>query len=297
MKQKIIICVLTISILLFCVTGVFANQYEYNNVKIYISNVLKTTISLKSDYVINQNTNSYFDVALRVTDNHIVICMYGGQPIDTGQIVTGISQVSCGSNTVNYIQSAQVGGVASNGYAPVFRVSFNTGNYYNEYNLSINGSSVKLSTPVTSFSNNVLSWQPVANASGYNIQFSETGTGSYTTVVTNLQSTSYTIYQSGYYIVQAYGVGDYYNSDWSTKIECVYDSSSSSDGGVIGWFTSTVNRFTASIQNFFNNISSVVSSMGEIFTGLTAFLPEAYAGVIWSLAGLLLMFGLFRLIF
>lgn len=298
MKSKIIVIVLSLALFLFSFTAAFANQYEYNDVRVYISNVLKTTVALKTDTVFNNGSSTYFDVVWKSSDNTIYLCMQGGQPISTGQTVTGLSQVSAGNLTVQYIQNTPIGGVSSNGSANLFRVRFTTDANYTPINLSINASSVKLATPVTSFSNNVLSWQPVSNASGYNIQYSESGTGSYTQIVTNTSSTSYTVYESGYYIVQAIGTGSFYNSDWSNKIQCEYDpGSDSSSGGIIGWFQSTINRITSSINTFFNNVSSIVSNMGSIFQGITAFLPEEYGVLVWSIAGLFLMFGLFRLIF
>lgn len=301
-KKKIVLIILALSLIILFPAASFANTYEYNDIQVYVSNVYRGTAALKSDTVFNSGDWTFFDVVQNLSDGHVYICMEGGQPVDTGVTVQGISQLAAGDvyTSIRFIQSGNMGNVSGQSASNIWRVSYQYTDYNIVLKINVNATAVKLSTPTVTAGTNVITWNSVANASGYNIQYRENESGSYRTLVNNHQGTSFDIYMSGYYSVQAAAssTGSYLNSDWSTGVSVTYDESQdTSSNGVIGWLIARISSFTSSITQFFGNIRALVSTMGETFTGLTSFLPEEYAAPVWAIAGLFLAFGLFRLIF
>lgn len=279
-------------LVLICTSIVMADTYEYNDVRIFVGNVQRTTIALTSNTYIGQNTDTYFDVAFYLSDNHIKICNQGGSILDTGIEVTGISQVDATQDgnplTVTYIQNGYMGGNSGSQYGPtrLFRVYYNTKYYDSIISLSINGSSVKLQTPVVTQNGNSISWSPIANASGYNIMFKANAEDSFNRIVSNSTQTSYSFSNSGYYVVQAVGQGNFYNSDWSNVIEVEYDPD---DQDILGFFQ----RVIDGLNNAFQTVSNFLSTIGNTFDSLFAFLPEEVRIVFWSVIIIGLVLSLF----
>lgn len=303
MKVKRIVIIISLALIICLISSifVFADSYEYNDVRIFVSNVQRTTIALTSNTYFGQNASTYFDVALRLSDYHIIICSQGGSIIDTGIEVSGLSQVAAVQNgnnlNVTFTQSGYLGGVSDSVHGPtrLFRVNYNTYDYLTAINLSINTSAVKLDTPTVTQNGNTITWNPIANASGYNIQYKADSTSSFSTIVTNLNSTTYSFTRSGYYVVQAIGQGNFYNSDWSNIAEVEY-TADGENGGIISWLVSQYALISNGISTFWQSCMSLFNNIGQVFASITSFLPEPYGSIVWSIAGLMLIFGLFRFI-
>lgn len=301
-KKKIILIILTLSLIVLFPTASFANTYEYNDIQIYVSNVYRGTAALKSDTVFSSGDWTFFDVVQNLSDGHIYICMEGGQPVDTGVTVQGISQLAAGDvyTSIRFIQSGNMGNVSGQSASNIWRVSYQYTDYNIVLKINVNATAIVLATPVVSVSPNVITWQPVANATSYNIRYKENEEDTSRVIASNYQGTSYDVYMSGYYYVQATSssTGSYTNSAWSDPVIVTYDPEQDiSSNGIIGWLIFRINNFTSSITQFFGNIRALINTMGDTFTGLTSFLPEEYAAPVWAIAGLFLAFGLFRLIF
>lgn len=282
-----------IFVLIFVLSSVsFAyctNDYEYNDVRIYVGNTYQTTIALRSNSVISNGSNVYFELLRNVNTNELDIKMSTGNPIHTGVYVNSINNVFADYRN----SSLNVAYVNTN-----FRVSYTyyDSQVYDVIYLYINTSAIKLATPVLNVNGNTISWNSINNATGYNIQYSEDG-NIYNTVVTNFHNTSYVCSNSGYYVVQANAnLGTYTNSDWSTSVNVIVSSSGNDNttGGILNWL---ITEF-ATVRQWFSNIwaelGEFFQSATEFFNNMSTILPTEVRGIIYSVLVVTMIFGVIK---
>ena len=284
-----ILCI-TLILILSSVSLVFcANDYEYNDVRIYVGNTYQTTIALRSSTVISNGSNVYFELLRNVNTNELDIKMSTGDAIHTGIYVNSINNVFAdyrdSSLNVAYVNTH-------------FRVSYTyyDSQVYDVIYLYINTSAVKLATPVLTVSGNTISWNSINNATGYNIQYSADG-HQYEYVVTNFHNTSYVCSNSGYYVVQANApLGTYENSEWSTSVNVVVSSSGNDNttGGILNWL---ITEF-ATVRQWFSNIwaelGEFFQSASEFFNNISTILPQEVRGIIYSVLVVSMIFGVIK---
>lgn len=288
-KHWIVISIVALSLLISPISAFATNTYEYNDVRVYLNGTYQTKVALTSDSWITDTL--YFQVRLNTNTGYIEVAAQAGDWISTDVAVTDYTNITATQNG-DYLSSY----TGSGGYL-TFSGVYVPG--FSEVYLYITGtapgsgggsSTNKLADPVVTLNGSYISWQNVANADSYTIGRND-GT-SFNSSYASTTSRTYQLTESGTYNVKANGSGDYSDSDWSNTITFdVNDYDDTTDNIV-----DRVNGFINNIKEFFHNIEDLVSEVGNVFNALTGFLPATYANMLWSLAAVLLIFGLFRLL-
>lgn len=271
--RKTIICITLVLIFVLCSFALaYANQYEYNDVRIYIGGVYKTTIALKTDVI--QGANSYFFI-FKDSNNKVGLQNTGGQTIWTSADLD-----DSGYNyfrTVTATQNSNPCNIdMSNSAQPV--VAYSTSNLYAQIYLYINSPQTQLAAPVLSVSGSTISWSPVNGATGYNIQYARDNV-MYETIVTNYSNTSYQATASGKYLVQAIDeTGTYLRSNWSTSVEV----NASSGGNLLDYLTSIFAQLKTFFLTATESISSIFGTIGTLIRGVADIFPTQVSTFIYS---------------
>lgn len=267
-----IISIFLIIIFLFT-TSIFADEYEYNDVLIYIGGQYQKFVAVTSDNWIP--SYGYLDVD--ASGSTLRLRFQGGTWIDT--------LVNISSYTINTITATQSGSYLNSTMTGGYQRFTNivTANFP-PVNLYINVSSgnpdpTKLTTPIVQVASNEIYWGAVNNASSYTIRYSDNqyGTGS-TNLENSFVGTIYNISQSGYYSVRANGSGNYSNSDWSSYVYCEYTGNNNNSNGITEFFQSIITGF----NNAFNTIRSFLSSISTMFGELFSFIPVEVLNILWA---------------
>lgn len=278
-----IISIVSLLVLIF-VQSVFADEYEYNDVNIYLGGQYQKSVALTSDNWIP----SYGYMEVDTSQSTLRIRFQGGSWIDT--------LVNISNYTIDTVTCTQSGGYKTGMYVSGY-LRFNdivTANFP-EVNLYVNiqgGSSnpVKLETPVVTVDTNLLSWYRINHATGYTIRFATDRNGSDNRIIeNNYQGNVYDITETGYYAVSANGDNTYQNSDYSGYLYAEYVENENTDGTILDFF----NRVIEGLNNAFASISSFLHNIGDIFDGLFAFMPVEVRSVFWAVIVVGLVMSLF----
>lgn len=290
MKRFGVIILTVVTIISVFTVSAFADTYDYNDVYFYVDNQLLFKGSLTSDSIFSDYI--YFDFARDVDNGHLIYKAQGGSWHDSGHFYPNVNEVS-GSQT-SYAD-VNIAYVTSQGN-PYWHVSNITPpNLSNDVYIYMTTIQTKLPAPVVTVNSNTgyIQWNSVTGAVSYSIYYSATSQGTFSEIITTTYNNYYPT-QSGYYYVRANSSNYFYNSDFSNKISFTYDPGNNEEG-LLSWIISRVQTLVFNIKAFFSEVANLTNEVGNVFSNLTAFLPDQYAGTLWALAGLMLIFGLFRL--
>lgn len=271
-KNICITAILVISILLISISSVFAtNEYEYNDVNVYIGGQLKTTVALRTSSVIGNNTATYF--VPYIQNNILYIRMEGGVGISTG--------VTLDSNYFSNLYATQFGvqlNVDIQGLT--YYVQFATDSYYTPINLYIDTGSTKLATPVLTFSGSTISWNAIPNATSYVIYYSEHG-DVYSVLADNYLNTNFTVSNAGFYGVKAKsGSSNYSDSDISTTIQV--SNINNDDSDLLDWLISNLSVITTKLGTLWNALGQFFNAIGTLLLNCLDVLPTEIKVILYS---------------
>lgn len=284
--------IITVAVILSVFTvSAFADTYDYNDVLFYVNGEYWFTGSLTSDSLITNTI--WFDFARDIDNGHLIYKAQGGSWHDSGHFYPNVNTVEGTQDSYNDVNIAYI----TSGSNPYFHVSNITPpNLSNDVYIYITTVQSKLTTPSVSFNSTsgYISWNSVSGAVSYTVAYRPSGSAQYNEILTTTQN-NYYITTSGYYSVRANASAQMYNSDFSNGINVTYNPDAGGDEGPINWIISKLQTFVFNIKAFFGAVTELTNEIGNVFSNLTSFMPSEYAATIWSLAGLMLIFGIFRL--
>lgn len=280
-----IVVLALICILLFTCFAFADNEYQYNDVHIYVNDVAMGWGHLYSSSLYSAGSNVYF--VPYINNGYIYLRMINGVGVNTG-VAYGNSSfgsvvATCNGNELS--QSIQGG---------AYVISYTLDTNFTDINLYIDSTGIDLTMPSITVNGNTISWDQQANADGYSIRYSSDG-HQFNTIVSLYNSNAYVCDRTGYYTVRAIGSGFYNSSDWANPVyvDVSAGGNPTTISGLIDWFKSALANITESLDgiaetwgNFTGTVNLLMGHIFELFPtsisliGISSFAIACVLGIL-----------------